>query len=209
MLVTENGELIAGHGRYAAALQLGLETVPAVVVTGLSPARRRALAIADNKLAQNARWNRELLAIEIPELAEGLGAEGLDISILGFEAIEIDHLQTKFEAHAADPQDTIDPKWWEASAVGKPGDLWVLGNHKLLCGDAGSAADIDRLMSGGRADLAFLDLARQDDGALRHHGPGTWRPRIWSAARPRARCRGVGVTRGRPSLCVHGLAAHG
>ena len=190
VLVSEDGELIAGHGRYAAASNSVSTRSPLIVVAGLSPARRRALAIADNKIAQNARWDRERLAIEIPELAEVLGAEGLDVSILGFEPIEIDHLQTEFEAHAADPQDTIDPKWWGASAVSKPGDLWVLGNHKLLCGDARSAADIDRLMSGCRADLAFLDLLH---GKMM--GPsGTMAGDMASpdlvASSPHARCRG-------------------
>jgi len=160
LLVSEDRELIAGHGRYQAAKQLGLEKVPVIVVAGLSPAKRRALAIADNKIAQNAGWNRERLAIEIPELAGLLTAEGLDVSILGFEPVEIDHIQTDVEGHAADPQDTIDPKWCEAVTVSKPGDLWVLGSHKLLCGDARCAGDIARLMTGCRADLAFLDPPR-------------------------------------------------
>jgi ParB-like chromosome segregation protein Spo0J len=121
LLVGEDGELIAGHGRYKAAVQLGLEKVPAIVLAGLSPAKRRALAIADNKIAENAGWDRERLAIEIPELADLLPAEGLDVSILGFEAVEIDQIQTDFEERAADPQDEIDPSWCEGSVVSKPG----------------------------------------------------------------------------------------
>jgi ParB-like chromosome segregation protein Spo0J len=105
LLVTEDGTLIAGEGRYKAAQLLGLAEVPVIVLAGLSPARRRALAIADNKIAENAGWDRERLAIEIPELAglletEGL-TEGLDVSILGFEAVEIDQLLTDFEEDAA------------------------------------------------------------------------------------------------------------
>jgi DNA modification methylase len=157
LLVGEDGELIAGHGRYEAAKLLGLAKVPVIVVAGLSPAKRRALAIADNKIAANAGWDRERLAIEIPELAGLLNAEGLDVSILGFEPVEIDQIQTDFEEHAADPQDNIDPEWCKAFAVSKLGDLWVLGNHKLLCGDARSAGDSARLMTSCRADLAFLD----------------------------------------------------
>jgi ParB-like chromosome segregation protein Spo0J len=111
LLVSEDGELIAGHGRYEAAKELGLETVPVIVVAGLSPAKRRALAIADNKIAQNSGWDRERLAIEIPELAEVLRTEGLDVSILGFDAIEIDRLQTDCEDDAADPHDEMDPTW--------------------------------------------------------------------------------------------------
>jgi hypothetical protein len=156
LLVSEDCELIAGFGRYEAAKQLGLEKVPVIVVAGLSPAKRRALAIADNKIAQNSRWDRERLAIEIPELADLLTTEGLDVSILGFEPIEIDHIQTDFEERAADPQDRIDPKWCEAR-VSKPGDLWVLGNHKLLCGDGRSAGDVARLMTGCHASMALLD----------------------------------------------------
>jgi DNA modification methylase len=160
LLISEDGEILAGHGRYMAAKHLGLDKVPAVVVAGLSLAKRRALSIADNKIAQNAKWDRERLAIEIPELADLLGAEGLDVSILGFEPAEIDHIQIEFEERAADRQDAIDPKWNEALGVSKRGDLWGLGNHRLLCGDARCAADIASLMTGCRADLAFLDPLR-------------------------------------------------
>ncbi len=157
LLVTEDGTLIAGEGRYKAAQLLGLAKVPVIVLAGLSPARRRALAIADNKIAENSGWDRERLAIEIPELAGLLEAEGLDVSILGFEAVEIDQLVTDFEDDAGDPQDGIEPKWLKDSAVSRPGDLWVLGPHKLLCGDARSAADVARLMAHCHADMAFLD----------------------------------------------------
>jgi DNA modification methylase len=158
LLVSEDGELIAGHGRYAAAQELGLATVPVIVVAGLSPAKRRALAIADNRIAENAGWDRQRLAIEIPELAEVLKTEGLDVSILGFEPVEIDRLQTDFEHDAADPQDDIDPSWSAAAfMVSNPGDVWVLGNHKVLCGDARSMADVGLLMADCRADAAFLD----------------------------------------------------
>ena len=157
LLVTEDGELIAGEGRYKAAQLLDLAKVPVIVLAGLSPARRRALAIADNKIADNAGWDRERLAIEIPELAGLLETEGLEVSILGFEALEIDQLATDFEANAADPEDRIDSNWLRDSAVSKPGDLWVLGPHMLLCGDARSAADIAYLMAHCRADMAFLD----------------------------------------------------
>src|SRR3954451_7825172 len=138
LLVTEDGELIVGEGRYKAAQLLGLAKVPVIVLAGFSPARQRALAIADNKIAENAGWDRERLAIEIPELAGLLETEGLDVSILGFEAVEIDQLLTVLEANGAEPADNIDPKWLKDSAVSKPGDLWVLGAHRLLCGDPGS-----------------------------------------------------------------------
>jgi DNA modification methylase len=157
LLVNEEARLIAGEGRYKAAQLLGLAKVPVIVLAGLSPARQRALAIADNKIAENAGWDRERLAIEIPELAALLETEGLDVAILGFEAVEIDQLVTDFEENAADPEDHVDPAWLKDRAVSKPGDLWLLGDHRLLCGDARSAADIARLMAHRRADMAFLD----------------------------------------------------
>ena len=164
LLISEDGELIAGHGRYEAAKLVGLVEVPVIVVPGLSPAKRRALAIADNKIAENSKWDRKRLAIEIPELADSLIADGLDVSILGFETVEIDHIvQTDFEEHASDPQDRIDPNCCAAFTVSKRGDLWVLGNHKLLCGDACSAGDIARLMTDCRADMAFFDPVAKEE----------------------------------------------
>jgi DNA modification methylase len=157
LLVSEDGTLIAGEGRYKAAQLLGLAKVPVIVIAGLSPAKQRALAIADNRIAQNAGWNRERLAIEIPELTGLLEADGLDVSILGFEPVEIDQLQTDFEEESADPQDSIEPNWLAMAPVTKLGDLWLLGNHRLLCGDARCADHMSKLMASCRADVAFLD----------------------------------------------------
>jgi DNA modification methylase len=157
LLVTEDGTLIAGEGRYKAAQLLGLAKVPVIVLAGLSPARQRALAIADNKIAENAGWDRERLAIEIPELTGLLETEGLDVSILGFEAVELGQVLTGFEANAADAEDNVDPNWLKEPAVSKPGALWVLGPHRLLCGEAGSAEDVAHLMGRCRADMAFFD----------------------------------------------------
>jgi DNA modification methylase len=157
LLVNENAKLIAGEGRLKAAQLLGFAKVPAIVLAGLSPARQRALAIADNKIAENAGWDRERLAIEIPELTGLLETEGLDVSILGFAAVEIDQLVTDFEENTADPQDSIDSAWLNDRAASKPGDLWVFGDHRLLCGDARSAGEVARLMAHCRADMAFLD----------------------------------------------------
>ena len=157
ILIDESGIIIAGHGRYAAAELLGLEQVPVVEVQGLSSAKRRALALADNKIAANAGWDREILAAELPELAEILVVEGLDISITGFAPVEIDQLTMDFEEDPSDPDDNIDPEWTTATPVTKPGDLWELGPHRILCGDARKAADLARLMGNARAAMAFLD----------------------------------------------------
>jgi len=146
IVIDEDGVIIAGHGRYAAAKLNDLKEVPAIKVQGLSEAKRRALALADNRIAENAGWDREILAAELLELAEILVVEGLDVSITGFSQIEIDQLVVDFEQVTSDPDDAIDPKWTTAAPVSKPGDLWALGKHRLLCGDARTADHVARLM---------------------------------------------------------------
>jgi hypothetical protein len=157
ILIDEGGLVIAGHGRYAAAKLLGLAQVPVIEVQGLSEAKRRALALADNKIGENAGWDREILAAELPELAEILVVEGLDVSITGFSAIEIDQLAVDFEEDASDPHDAMDPEWLTAAPVSKLGDLWELGSHRVLCGDARNADHVARLMGRTHASMAFLD----------------------------------------------------
>jgi ParB-like nuclease domain/DNA methylase len=164
LLVSEDIEVIAGHGRYEAAKLLGLPNAPVIIIPGLSPARRRALAIADNKIAANAGWDRERLAIEIPELIELLSTEGLDISILGFEPVEIEQIRIEPEKPAAGSRDDarshddVDATWGRVAAVSRSGDLWILDTHKLLCGDARSTDDLKLVMGADRADMAFVDL---------------------------------------------------
>src|SRR5690349_1944169 len=97
LLVDENKALIAGHGRLEAVQLLGWETVPVVELRGLSEAQKRALALADNKIFESGGWKREQLAIELAELPELLTEEGLDVSVTGFDAVEIDQLQVDFE----------------------------------------------------------------------------------------------------------------
>ena len=151
------GVIIAGHGRHAAAKLLELREVPTIKVQGLSEAKRRALALADNRIAESAGWDREMLAAELPELAELLVIEGLDVSITGFPPVEIDQLTADFEDDSSDPDDVADPAWVTAAAVSRPGDLWQLGRHRLLCGDARKADDLARVMGDARAAMAFLD----------------------------------------------------
>jgi DNA modification methylase len=156
VLMDENSVLLAGHGRLEAAKLLGMN-VPAIRLSGLSEAQKWALLIADNKIAGNAGWDREHLALELPELAELLFDEGLDLSITGFEPAEIDQLVTDFEENTADPADTIGNDWLSFNPVSQPGDLWQLGPHRLLCGDARDAANLNRLLGGELAAMAFLD----------------------------------------------------
>jgi len=157
IVIDENRVILCGHGRYRASQHLGLAAVPVVTVYGLSPAKKRALALADNKIAENAGWDRELLAAELPELSQLLIEEGLDISITGFAAPEIDQLAADFEEDSGDPADTLDPTWATAPFVTQSGDLWNLGHHRLLCADARSEGHLTRLIGRHPAAMAFLD----------------------------------------------------
>jgi DNA modification methylase len=157
VLIDETGVLLAGHGRLEAAKLLGLKKIPAVVIEGLSEARKRALLLADNRIAQGAGWDRERLADELTSLPELLVEDGLDISVTGFEPAEIDALLVDFEDDVSDPADDIDPAFLSAPAVTRQGDLWRLGTHRLLCGDARETQHLARLMGGERAHMAFLD----------------------------------------------------
>jgi len=158
LLVDETLTLIAGHGRFKAAELLGMGDIPAVQLLGLSETQKRVLALADNRVGENAGWDRELLAIELPDLAKLLVEENLDISLTGFSPAEIDQLQIDFEEDSADPADEIDQGWQKGPVVSQRGSLWVLDQHRLLCGDARSESDVDRLMGSTRATMAFLDV---------------------------------------------------
>jgi hypothetical protein len=140
--VDETLTLIAGHGRFKAAEFLGMQEIPAVQLLGLSHAQKRALALADNKVRENAGWDRELLAIELPELVQLLSEQNLDIALTGFSAAEIDQLQVDFEEDTADPGDEIDRGWQTGPVVSQRGSLWRLDQHRLLCGDARKATSI-------------------------------------------------------------------
>jgi DNA modification methylase len=155
ILTDENNIILAGHGRYDAALQLGLREVPVIILSGLSDAEKRALALADNRIATNAGWDRQLLAEELGELAKLLPECNLDLEITGFDAAEIDTLLGDLVDPELDPADEVPPP--EKTATSKVGDLWELGLHKLLCGDAQSAADVRRLMAAEPATMVITD----------------------------------------------------
>jgi DNA modification methylase len=157
ILVDEHFVLLAGHGRIEAAKLLGLKKLPTIILEGLSDAKKRALLLADNKIAENAGWNRESLALELPELSELLIEEGLEISITGFAPVEIDQLATDFEDKSNDPADKVPNNWLSLPQVSRRGDLWQLGLHRLLCGDARDDADLHRLLGRERAATAFLN----------------------------------------------------
>jgi DNA modification methylase len=153
LLIDENGLLIAGHGRLEAAELLGLETVPTIRLAHLSEPGKRALMLADNKIALNAGWNTELLAAELAEL-DSLDLD-LDIGVTGFEAAEIDIILDA-ERHGDEQPETA-PEPEPGVPITSPGDLWQLGPHRVLCGDARSREDVMRLMGDQRADAGFTD----------------------------------------------------
>jgi DNA modification methylase len=159
VLVDEHNVLIAGHGRLEAARSLGMTSIPAMILEGLSETKKRALMLADNRIAQSAGWDREQLSIELAALPELLIQEGIDIAITGFEPAEIDLLHVDFEDAASDPTEEVPDDCLRGPLVTQIGDLWRLGKdkHRLLCGDARSSSNLARLVGGERAHMAFLD----------------------------------------------------
>jgi hypothetical protein len=147
----ENG-VIAGHGRLLAARKLGLGEVPVIELANLSAAQKRAYVLADNKLALNAGWDEEMLAAEVADLT----ALGTDLNLAGFAAGEIDKLLDLHQQGGAPsfPDEAPAPP---AIPVAQPGDLWVMGEHRLLCGDATKAEDVALVLGGGLADMVFTD----------------------------------------------------
>src|SRR5262245_21076140 len=166
VLIDEGGVLLAGHGRPEAAKLLGLNGIPAVVIEGLSEARKRALLLADNRIPQSAGWDRERLADELISLPDLLVEDGLDISVTGFEPAEIDALLADFEDNSADPADDIDPAFLSGPAVTCQGDLWKLGKHRLLCGDARQSSHLTRLMASERRRSSRLVRSGAQNGSL-------------------------------------------
>lgn len=157
VLIDEQDVLIAGHGRLQAAKSLGLSTVPAIVIRGLSDAKKRALMLADNRIAQDAGWDLERLAEELAQLPELLVNDGLEVSVTGFEPAEIDRLSVDFEDESRDPLDDVDVDRLDGPATTRTGDLWQLGKHRLLCGDARRPEDLARLLGDEKVHMAFLD----------------------------------------------------
>jgi len=143
ILVDENGTILAGHARVLAARKLGLTEVPVIVARGWSEAQKRAYVIADNKLTLNADWNDELLGIELADLK----LEDFDLGLLGFDDTELERILNARSVGATDPDD-VPPV--PANPVARTGDLWRLGRHLLLCGDATNKQDVARLLTSYR-----------------------------------------------------------
>jgi ParB-like chromosome segregation protein Spo0J len=143
VLVDEDGGIIAGHGRTLAAQKLKMKEIPVVVAKGWSDAKKRAYVIADNKLALNADWDNEMLSLELGELGE----LGFDLDLTGFTPEEIDALAPVQVTDGLTDEDAI-PEVPEVSITVK-GDIWVLGKHRLMCGDSTSIDAVTKLAGGG------------------------------------------------------------
>jgi DNA modification methylase len=154
ILIDGEAVVIAGHGRLRAAMSLGIDRVPTICINDMTEAQKRAYVLADNKLAENAGWDRELLALELQGLLE-MDLD-FDVTATGFEMGEIDVLigSSDEEDDEADHLPEVDTA---ALPVTRPGDLWQLSRHRLLCADATQPASFETLMDGERAEMVFTD----------------------------------------------------
>jgi hypothetical protein len=155
VLVDDTNMVLAGHGRLEAARLEGLDGAPVLRFGHLTKAEKRAYLIADNKIAEQAGWDREMLAIELGELIDLLPAEGLDVSVTGFEAAEVDLLLADMDTSRPEPEDILPAV--PPNPVTRRGDLWQLGKHRLLCSDARDAGGFACLMNGASASAVFCD----------------------------------------------------
>jgi ParB-like nuclease domain len=167
ILVDSKNGVIAGHGRLLGARKLGLATVPVIVLDHLSETQKRAYIVADNKLALNAGWDDELLALELVELKDA----DYDLNVLGFDPKELDDLLTGVDDEKADEVPPL-----PEHAVSRPGDLWLCGDtriqHRVLCGDCADPKTVERLLA---------DRKTVSDG----HRPAVWNRIGFGVARPR------------------------
>jgi DNA modification methylase len=176
VLVDEDGGIIAGHGRVLAARSLGYSEVPVMVARGWTEAQRRAYVLADNQLALNAGWNPELLSVELTGLAE----LGFDLDLLGFP--DLDMLMADKTDGLTDPDDVPETP---ADPVTRLGDVWVMGRHRIVCGDCTDPLVVDKALAGVKPHLMVTDppygveynadwrtTARNGDGSLLSTGSG-------------------------------------
>ena len=143
VLIDETGSIIAGHGRVLASRKLNLVSVPCIQLSHLTEAQKKAYIIADNKLALNAGWDDEMLAVELTDLKD----IGFDLDLTGFNTDEIEALLAPVGTEGLTDEDAV-PEVPEAP-VTVLGDVWLLGNHRLMCGDSTSIDAVDKLMAGG------------------------------------------------------------
>lgn len=152
ILIADDQSIVAGHGRLAAARKLGLAEVPVVRLSHLSDTQRKAYILADNRLALNAGWDNDLLKLELQELE----IEGVDLEMLGFSKEELDGLLNSLEPTEGLTDEDAVPETPE-EPITKPGDIWILGRHRLMCGDSTSVDAVDKLIAGATIDLVHTD----------------------------------------------------
>ena len=151
VLVDKDNSIIAGHGRVMAARKLGMDKVPVVILDHLTESQRKAYILADNRIALNSGWDSSMLSVELQDLKDDI-----DLSLLGFDPDELDSLLNPVEEtegltdEDAVPEVPVEPKT-------KLGDIYILGNHRLMCGDSTSIDDVEKLMDGQKADMVFTD----------------------------------------------------
>ncbi len=153
ILAGSDGVIVAGHGRLAAAQKLGLDTVPVVVLDHLTPTQRRALIIADNRIAENAGWDDAMLRIELQSLQE----DGFNLDITGFDDDAMAEIMAGEETTVDGQTDDDAVPEVSATPISRPGDVWELGNHRLVCGDATDPKSYELLMADAKADMVFTD----------------------------------------------------
>ena len=151
ILVDGDNGIIAGHGRLSAARKLGHEEVPVIELKDLTETQRKAYIIADNRLALNAGWDNEMLTIELNDLL----ADGFALELLGFDPKEIDALLEPEVVEGLTDEDAVPDVPDEP--ITKMGDIYQLGNHRLICGDSSSQNDVDKVLDGDRPDMIFTD----------------------------------------------------
>lgn len=163
LLIDEKNNIIAGHGRLLASKKLKMEEVPCIVLSGLTEAQKKAYVIADNKMALNAGWDEELLKIELENLKE----LDFDLELTGFNVDELDYLLNNKDEENEVVEDDFEVEVPEEPKA-KLGDIYQLGNHRLMCGDSTSEEDVAKLMNGVKADMVFTDppygMKKEKDG---------------------------------------------
>ena len=153
VLIDDESGIVAGHGRVQAARALGMEQVPCIRLEGLTEAQRRAYVIADNRIALNAGWDLDMLAVELDDL-KGID---FDLDLLGFDVGEIDKILAMADATTEGETDIDDVPDVQAEAITQPGDVWLLGKHRVMCGDSTAVTAMDVLMGGALADMLLTD----------------------------------------------------
>jgi len=188
ILVGEDDGIIAGHGRLAAAMDLGLTEVPVIVLGHLTTEQRRAYVLADNKLALNAGWDEELLRLELTDLQ----LADFDLSLIGFSDDELADLLPNVEELPPEDADADAVPEPPAEPITKLGDVWLLGKHRVMCGDSTVITDVERLMAGAKAALMHADppygMGKASDGVandnLYNDDLDTFQMEWWATFRP-------------------------